>query len=89
MSKQQRGESRQTTTEGHHLSNRAISNDLKLRIMKLADSHPARRNASLVFAALVELALSLVLSQFGSEARDVWIGAFDHAEEHKTGAYDA
>ena len=56
---------------------RAVGNDLKLKIMEFVGNHPAWENSNLVFAALAELALTLAINNFGDEARDIWIGAFD------------
>jgi hypothetical protein len=59
---------------------RAQGDDLKEQIIALIEKHPARENGALVFAALVELGLTLAVSQFGPQARDIWIGAFDAGE---------
>lgn len=60
-----------------YLKGRALSSDLKQRMVELIESHPASANSVAVFAALMELTLTLAHSQFGANARTMWVRAFD------------
>jgi len=68
---------------------RAQGDDLKQQIIALVEKHPARENGALVFAAIVELGLTLAVSQFGPQARDIWIGAFDNAQQRTPRDYNS
>lgn len=70
--------------EARNLTVREIADDLKSKIVGVVASQPhARKDSRLVLTALFELAFTLAESQYGSDARKIWVGAFDEAERQK------
>ena len=61
---------------------RAIGDELKLKIVEIVGASAARENSPLVFACLVELALTVAYSTWDAETvADIWDGAIKNVQQ--------